>query len=111
MILRLEGVNAEDVGAAKRSLEAMALSWGQEIAEASAEATTAAGTSHDDHDKIVSRVSHSSIPSRAPIAHYAAFERIARSSTRLRVSLLAEGRIRANAMMCISRRLESERTP
>jgi len=90
MIIQLEGATAEDVAAAKRSLEAMALSWGQEIAEASAEATTAAGTSHDDHDKIVSRVSHSLIPSRAPIACYAAFERIARSSTGVWVSFLAE---------------------
>jgi hypothetical protein len=69
MIIQLQGATAEDVGAAKRNLEALAHSWGQEIAEAPAEATTPARTSHDDHDKIIDPVSLAalilSIPSAA----------------------------------------------
>ena len=69
MIIQLQSATAENVGAAKRSLEAMAQSWGQEIADAPAEATTAAGTVHDDHDKVIDPVSLAtllvSIPSAA----------------------------------------------
>ena len=42
MIIQLESGTAENVQAAKRSLEAMAHSWDQEIAEAPAEAAAAA---------------------------------------------------------------------
>ena len=48
MIIQLESATAENTDAARRSLEALACSWGQEIAEAPAEAMTAAGTIHDD---------------------------------------------------------------
>lgn len=69
MIIQLQSATAENVGAAKRSLEAMAQSWGQEIADAPAEATTAAGTVHDDHNKVIDPVSLAtllvSIPSAA----------------------------------------------
>jgi hypothetical protein len=42
---------------ARRSLEVLAHSWGQEIAEAPAEATITAGTTHNDDDKFIDPVS------------------------------------------------------
>jgi hypothetical protein len=53
MIIQLESRTAEDVGAAKRSLEDLAHSWGEEITEA----TTAAVTVHKGDDKIIDPVS------------------------------------------------------
>jgi hypothetical protein len=57
MIIELEGATTENVEAAKRTLQSMAHSWGYEIAEAPAEATAAAGTIHNDHDKVIDPVS------------------------------------------------------
>jgi hypothetical protein len=56
MIIQLESATAGNVEAAKHSLEAMARSWGHEIAEAPAEATAAAATIHDHNDKIIDPV-------------------------------------------------------
>ena len=68
MIIQLESATAENVDAAKRSLEALAHSWGHEIAEAPAEATTAAGTSHDDDDKVIDPVAVASLVLSIPSA-------------------------------------------
>ena len=57
MIIQLESATTENLEAARRSLEAMAHGWGHEIAEAPAEATPAAGTSHDDDGKVIDPVS------------------------------------------------------
>ncbi|MGD0686223.1 MAG: hypothetical protein ABSA03_14035 [Streptosporangiaceae bacterium] len=69
MIIQIEGATAENVEAAKHSLEAIAHSWGHEIAEAQAEATTAAAPVHDDDRKFIDPVSVTalvlSIPSAA----------------------------------------------
>src|SRR6266704_3073392 len=68
MIIQLEGATAENVEAARRSLDAVAHSWGHEIAQAPAEATAAAGTIHD-NGKVIDPVSLAalvlSIPSAA----------------------------------------------
>lgn len=55
MIIQLEGGNPEDVEEAKRSLEAIAQSWGYEVA--AAEATTTHGSIHNDNRKVVDPVS------------------------------------------------------
>jgi hypothetical protein len=47
MIIQLESATAENVQAARRSLQALAQGWGQEVAEAPAEAA-APRTTHDD---------------------------------------------------------------
>ena len=48
MIIQLDSATADNTGAARHSLEALARSWGHEIAEAPAEATPAARAGHDD---------------------------------------------------------------
>jgi hypothetical protein len=68
MIIQLESAAAENVGAARRSLEALAQSWGQEIGEGPAEATTAAGTGHDDGDKVIDPVAVASLVVSIPSA-------------------------------------------
>jgi hypothetical protein len=57
MIIELQGATAQNVAAARRTLEEMARSWGQEITEAPAEATRTAGTTDSDHDKAIDPVS------------------------------------------------------
>jgi hypothetical protein len=68
MIIQLESVTAEHTEAARRSLEAIAHSWGHEIAEVPA-AATAAGTIHNNDGKAIDPVSMAtlalSIPSTA----------------------------------------------
>ena len=59
MIIQLEGVTGEDTDAARRSLQALARSWGQEITEAPAE-TASRAASHDDN-KIIDPVSIASL--------------------------------------------------
>ena len=56
MIIQLESATTENTEAAKRTLEVMAHSWGDEIAEAPAEAAVA-GTIHHDDGKIIDPVS------------------------------------------------------
>jgi hypothetical protein len=48
MIIQLDSATTESTGAARHSLEALARSWGHEITETPAEATTAARASRDD---------------------------------------------------------------
>jgi hypothetical protein len=66
MIIQLESATAENVGAAKRSLEAIVHSWGHKFTEAPAKATTAAGTIHD--DKVIDPVSVASLVLAIPSA-------------------------------------------
>lgn|SRR5690349_1068394 len=56
MIIQLESATNENLGAARRSLEAMAQDWGHEITEGPAEATTAVRTIRNE-DKIIDPVS------------------------------------------------------
>lgn len=68
MIIQLESATAGNLDAAKRSLEALAHSWGHKVTEASAEARTATETIDDDN-KVIDPVSVAalvlSIPSAA----------------------------------------------
>jgi hypothetical protein len=57
MIIQLESATTENMDAAKRTLQVMAHSWGDEITEAPAEAAVAAGTIHHDDGKIIDPVS------------------------------------------------------
>jgi hypothetical protein len=68
MIIQLEGATAENVDAAKRTLQAMAHSWGYEIAQLPAEATTAAATTHNDDDKAIDPVSMAALVLSLPSA-------------------------------------------
>ena len=68
MIIHLESATAENVEAAKRSLDAIAHSWGHEIAEIPAEATAAAATSHRDDEKVVDPVSAAALVLSLPSA-------------------------------------------
>lgn len=61
MIIQLEGVTGEDTDAARRSLQALARSWGQEITEAPAEAATASRAASHDDNKIIDPVSIASL--------------------------------------------------
>ncbi len=56
MIIQLEGPATGNLEAAQRSLEALAHRWGYEVAQAPAEALTAA-TSHDENSKVIDPVS------------------------------------------------------
>lgn len=68
MIIQLEGATAENVDAAKRTLQAMAHSWGYEIAQLPAEPTTAAATTHNDDDKAIDPVSMAALVLSLPSA-------------------------------------------
>jgi hypothetical protein len=48
MIIQLQSAIAEHTDTARRSLETLAHSWGHDLAEAPAEATSAARAGHDD---------------------------------------------------------------
>jgi predicted nicotinamide N-methyase len=71
MIIQVESTAANSVGAAKRSLEAIAISWGHEIAETPDEAAAAVRNAHSG-GKAIDPVSVAmlvvSIPSAAPAA-------------------------------------------
>ena len=67
MIIKLDSATTENTGAAKRSLEALARSWGHEITGAPAGATTAADTIHDD-GKVIDPVAVASLVMSIPSA-------------------------------------------
>ena len=56
MIIQLASTTRDDTSAARRSLQALARSWGLEITDASAEATAAAGAAHHDDSKVIDPV-------------------------------------------------------
>jgi hypothetical protein len=90
MIIQLEGVTVEKVGAAKSSLEAIAQSWGHEIAQAPAEATTEAGTIHHDDDKVIDPVSMAALVLSIPSAALAVLDLADRIHKRRRAQELID---------------------
>jgi hypothetical protein len=68
MIIQLDSATAENTEAARRNLQALAHSWGQELAEVPADTSEASGTVHDD-GKVIDPISLTalvlSIPSAA----------------------------------------------
>jgi len=90
MIIQLESATAENVDAAKRNLEALAHRWGQEIAEVPAEATTAAQTSHTDHDKVIDPVSVATLVLSIPAAALAILDLADRIHKRRRAKELID---------------------
>ena len=86
MIIQLDSATAENTDAARRSLEALARSWGQEIAEA----TAAAGTSHDDDGKVIDPVAVASLVLSIPSAALAVADLADRIRKRRRASELID---------------------
>jgi hypothetical protein len=90
MIIQLESATAENVDAAKRSLEALAQSWGHEITRTPAEALTAARTIHDDDDKIIDPVSLATLVLSIPSASLAVLDLADRIGKRRRAEELID---------------------
>ena len=90
MIIQLESATAENVEAARRSLEAMAHSWGHEIAEAPAEAAAAAGTIHHDDGKAIDPVALASLVLSIPSAALAVLDLADRIRKRRRANELID---------------------
>jgi hypothetical protein len=67
MIIQLESPATENLGAARRSLEALAQDWGHQITEALAQATPAARTTRGE-DKIIDPVSIATLVMSIPPA-------------------------------------------
>ena len=89
MIIQLESATTESVLAAKHSLGAMARSWGHEIVETPAGATTAAGTSHDD-DKAIDSVAVAALVLSIPSAALAVLDLADRIPKRRRAKELID---------------------
>ena len=68
MIIQLDSTTAEDTGAARHSLEALARGWGQEITAAPDRAAAAAGTGHGDDGKVIDPVAVASMVLSIPSA-------------------------------------------
>jgi hypothetical protein len=89
MIIQLESPAAENVQAARRSLEAMAHGWGHEIAETPAEATAVAGTIHND-EKVIDPVSVAALVLSIPSAALAVLDLADRIGKRRRARELID---------------------
>jgi hypothetical protein len=74
MLIQLESATAEDTTAARRTLEALARSWGQEITEAPAEAPAATGAAHHDDSKVIDPVAVTSLVMSIPSAALAVLD-------------------------------------
>lgn len=90
MIIQLESSTAENVQAARRSLETIAHDWGHDVAEAPAEDATAAGTSHDGHDKVIDPVSLATLVLSIPSAALAVLDLADRIRKRRRAKELID---------------------
>ena len=90
MIIQLESATAENTGVARRSLEALAHSWGHEIAEAPAGAGTAADTGHDDDGKVIDPVAVASLVLSIPSAALAVADLADRIRKRRRATELID---------------------
>jgi hypothetical protein len=88
MIIQLEGADSQNVQAAKRSLQAMARGWDHEITEA--ETTAAAGTRHDDHDKVIDPVALAALVLSIPSAATAVLDLADRIGKRRRAKELID---------------------
>ena len=90
MIIQLEGATAGNVAAAKRSLEAIAQSWGHEIAETPAEATAAAATIHGHDGKVIDPASVAALVLSIPSAALAVLDLADRIRKRRRAKELID---------------------
>jgi len=88
MIIQLESATAENVAAARRSLQTLAQGWGQEVAEAPAEA--AARTGHDDDGKVIDLVAVASLVLSIPSAALAVADLADRIRKRRRAAELID---------------------
>jgi hypothetical protein len=89
MIIELESATAENAEAAKHRLEAMAHSWGYDIAEAPAEVTATAATTHRD-DKVVDPVAVATLVTSIPSAALAVLDLADRIQKRRRAKELID---------------------
>jgi hypothetical protein len=89
MIIRLESATAEDTGTARRSLEELARSWGEEITDTRAEPPTAGSTRHDD-GKGIDPVALATLAVSIPSAALAAVDLADRIRKRRRAGQLIE---------------------
>ena len=89
MILQLDSATVDNTGAARDSLEALARSWGHEIAEAPAEATSAARAGHDD-GKAIDPVAAASLVLSVPSAALAVADLADRIRKRRRAAELID---------------------
>jgi hypothetical protein len=89
MIIRLEGGTTEDLGAAQRSLHALAHCWGHELTEAPASATHAAGPARHG-DKGIDPVALTALMLSLPSAALAVFDLADRIGKRRRAQELID---------------------
>lgn len=89
MIIQLQSATTENMGAAKRTLEAMAHSWGGEITEATADAAEA-GTIHHDDRKVIDPVSVAALVLSFPSAVLAVVDLADRIHKRRRAKKLID---------------------
>ncbi|HEU5159995.1 MAG TPA: hypothetical protein VFU43_23565 [Streptosporangiaceae bacterium] len=90
MIVQLESASAENVEAAKRSLEAIARGWGYEIAVAEPEATTIAGTRQHGRGKAIDPVALAALAVSIPSAALAVLDLADRIRSRRRAKELID---------------------
>ena len=110
MIIQLESATAENMEAAKRSLAAIAHSWGDEIAEAPAAATAAAATLHHDDDKAVDPVSVAALVLSIPPAALAVSDLADRIHKRHRAKKLIDNAQQLAAQQVTVRLISQSRT-
>jgi hypothetical protein len=90
MLIQLQGVTAENVGATKHSIQALAQSWGYEISHPPAEVVAAAGTIYSRDDKVIDPVSLTALVLSIPPAALAAFDLADRIQKRRRAKELID---------------------
>jgi hypothetical protein len=89
MIIQLESATAEDTGMARRSLEELARSWGEDITDTDAEPPTSGITRHGD-GKVIDPVALATLVVSIPSAALAALDLADRIRKRRRASELID---------------------